>query len=208
MRSSSLTPKQHAFLGFIRSFLRKYGDLPGYKDIIDHFDFKSPNSVTQNLQALVRKGYLEREGNFYRLAEEAIQDAVGIPIRGVITAGQMQEAVDVSMGHITLESLFPNLNRVFALRVSGNSMQDAGIHDGDLVLLQDDDIPRGGIGAVRYNGETTLKRVFVDRGGLRLEPCNADHAPIHITPEEAEEVHVIGRYVGKMTDRGIFRAEA
>lgn len=208
MRSSSLTPKQHAFLGFIRSYLRKYGDLPGYKDFIEHFNFKSPNSVTQNLQALVRKGYLERDGAYYRLAEEEVVEAVGIPVRGVITAGQMQEAVDIAMGHITLESLFPNLNRIFALRVSGNSMRDAGIEDGDHVLLQDDDIPRGAIGAVRYNGETTLKRVFIERDGIRLEPCNPEHTPIHITPDESEEVHVIGRYVGKMTPRGLFRAEA
>jgi len=208
MRTSSLTPKQHAFLGYIRSFLRKYGDLPGYKDFIDHFNFRSPNSVTQNLQALVRKGYLERDGTYYRLAEESVMEAVGIPIRGVITAGSMQEAVDATMGHITLESLFPSLNRIFALRVSGNSMQDAGIQDGDHVLLLDDDIPRGAIGAVRYNGETTLKRVYVQRDGIRLEPCNSEHSPIHITPEETEEVHLIGRYVGKMTPNGIFRSDA
>ena len=101
--------------------------------------------------------------------------------------------------------MFPNLDRIFAIRVSGKSMSGAGIEDGDCVLLIDDDIPDGGIGAVLYNGETSLKYIYHDENGLRLEPANPDYDAIHISPDIFEEVKVLGRYVGCVTSGGIFR---
>ena len=126
-------------------------------------------------------------------------------MRGIIAAGQLQEAVEANLGTITLETLFPNLDRIFAIRVSGQSMQGADIHDGDYVLLIDDDIPEGGIGAVLYNGETSLKRIFYNENGLRLEPANDEYADIYIEPDVFEEVRVLGRYVGHVNAGGIFR---
>lgn len=172
-------------------------------------DFRSPNSVTQNIKALMKKGYLTKTGDqeyeVVESAEEEDDDAIpvgGIPVRGLIAAGYLQEAVEAQMGYITLEKIFPALNRMFALRVSGMSMKDAGIYDGDFVLLADDDLRDGDIGAVLYNGETSLKKVFFDKNGLRLEPANEEYSDIHIEPDIFEEVRVLGKYVGHIHRNG------
>ena len=128
---------------------------------IDEFGYRSPNSVTQNLQALHKKNFLRRDQDGYHLVPQD-DERHGIPIRGLVSAGQLQEAIEANLGTITLETLFPNLDRIFAIRVAGQSMKGADIHDGDYVLLIDDDIPNGGIGAVLYNGETSLKRIYTD----------------------------------------------
>ncbi|MEQ9104942.1 MAG: transcriptional repressor LexA [Rhodothermales bacterium] len=207
MPRRDLTDKQESFLEYIQEYTDEHGVWPTYREISDHFDFRSPNSVTQNLQALHKKGYLEKDddGFFFPRNERSEEATSGIPIRGIITAGKLQEAVEEHLGTITLETLFPNLDRIFAIRVAGNSMKGADINDGDYVLLMDDDIPNGGIGAILYDGETSLKRVFYDQFGLRLEPANEEFDDIHIRPDVFEEVRVLGRYVGHVNHTGIFR---
>lgn len=206
MARKHLTKKQQAFLDYIQEYISEYGIWPTYRDISDHFEFRSPNSVTQNLQALYKKGCLLKDNNGYHFKEEeAANQANGIPIKGVITAGRLQEAIEENLGTITLNTLFPQLERIYAIRVSGSSMMGEDINDGDYVLLMDDDIPNGGIGAILYDGETTLKRVFYDEYGLRLEPANQEFADIHIRPDVFEEVRILGRYVGHVTPRGIHR---
>ncbi|NNF04513.1 MAG: repressor LexA [Rhodothermales bacterium] len=207
MPRRDLTDKQEAFLDYIRDYVDAEGVWPTYREISDEFGYRSPNSVTQNLKALHRKGYLDRDDDGFCFPQEHGGDgfARGIPIKGVITAGGLQEAVEESLGTITLETLFPSLDRIFAIRVAGNSMKGADINDGDYVLLMDDDIPNGGIGAILYDGETSLKRVFYDEYGLRLEPANTDYEDIHIRPDVFEEVRVLGRYVGHVNQNGIFR---
>ena len=206
MPRRDLTDKQEAFLEYIRSYTQEEGVWPTYREISDYFDFRSPNSVTQNLQSLHRKGYLAKDGDGFYFPEQDKEQAkeAGIPIKGIITAGTLQEAVEEHLGTITLDMLFPNLDRIFAIRVAGNSMIGADINDGDYVLLMDDDIPNGGIGAVLYDGETSLKRVFYDQYGLRLEPANEEYDDIHIRPDVFEEVRVLGRYVGHVNRNGIF----
>jgi len=207
MPRRNLTDKQESFLDYIREYADEHGSWPTYREISDHFDFRSPNSVTQNLQSLHKKGFLARDDDGYYFPEEvdADLDAVGIPVKGIITAGKLQEAVEENLGTITMETLFPEIDRIFAIRVAGNSMVGADINDGDYVLLMDDDIPNGGIGAVLYDGETSLKRVYYDELGLRLEPANEEYEDIHIRPDVFEEVRVLGRYVGHVNRTGIFR---
>ena len=208
MARRGLTSKQEDFLDYLKLYVRDEGMWPTYREISDKFQFKSPNSVTQNLQALHRKGYLLKEDDGFLFPEEAEMDRIapGIPIRGMITAGKLQEAVEENLGTITLETLFPGLDRIFAIRVSGNSMIGVDINYGDYVLLMDDDIPNGGIGAVLYDGETTLKKVFYDEHGLRLEAANEEYKDIHIRPDVFEEVRVLGKYVGHVNQNGIHRS--
>lgn len=204
-----LTPKQYAFLQFIREYLRETGSWPTYGDLALKFDFRSPNSVTQNLQALVKKGYLKRAGTEYHFTNPVNEEEeVGIPIRGVVTAGRLQEAVEAHLGTITLDTLFPQAHRMFALRVHGASMRDEGIQHGDYVLLIDDDIPQGGIGAVLYNGETTLKRIYTTEKGLMLVPANQEFPNVYIHPQVFEEVRVLGRYIGRVTNKGAIQTLA
>lgn len=204
MSRKKLTTKQHAFLQFLLEYVHENGLWPTYREIVDHFGYRSPNSVTQNLQALHKKGYLRRdEAGFHLVHHERAER--GIPVRGVISAGKLQEAVEANLGTITLETLFPNLDRIFAIRVAGQSMLGAGIEDGDYVLLMDDDIPNGGIGAILYNGETSLKRIYYDQKGLRLEPANDEYSEIYIRPDVFEEVRILGRYAGHINRNGIYR---
>jgi len=209
MSRRRLTKKQLDFFQYLKSYVESTGGLwPTYREAVDHFDYRSPNSVTQNLQALLKKGFLKRDQNGYQLAERTIlRNGVGsIPILGIISAGQLQEAVEANLGSITLETLFPNLDRIFAIRVSGTSMIGADIHDGDYVLLIDDDIPNGGVGAVLYDGETSLKRIYQTDRGLRLEPANDEFPDIRIEPGIFEEVRLLGRYVGHVNASGMYRA--
>ena len=208
MTRRKLTAKQHDFLQFLVDRVQETGVWPTYRQITDHFGYRSPNSVTQNLKALVKKDYLTRDQDGYHFTDKVDLDdePAGIPVKGIITAGQLQEAVEADLGTITLDTLFPKLDRIFAIRVSGQSMKGANIEDGDHVLLIDDDIPNGGIGAVLYDGETSLKRVYHDdEDGLRLEPANEEYDDIHIQPDVFEEVRILGRYVGHVNSDGIHR---
>lgn len=207
MGRRQLTAKQFAFLKYIRTFVSENGVWPTYRDLVDEFGYRSPNSVTQNLQALFKKGFLTRDRlGGYELAVAPTARAMAIPVRGEITAGALLEAVDSDLGEITMETLFPGLDRIYAIRVRGRSMVGADIHDGDYVLLMDDDIPDGGIGAVLYDGETSLKRIYREPSGLRLEPANPEYDAIRISPDVFEEVRVLGRYVGHLNRSGLHRA--
>jgi repressor LexA len=214
MDHAQLTRKQKEFFDFIVEYKNEHDVWPTYREIADYFGYKSPNSVTQNIQALLKKEFLIKTDEdeydihpkLYHLMDE--NEVRGIPVRGLIAAGYLQEAVEADLGKITLETIFPNLDSVFALRVSGMSMKNSGIYDGDFVLLMDSDVNEGDIGAVLYNGETSLKRIYKDANGLRLEPANEEYEDIIIAPELFEEVRVIGKYVGHVNRNGIHRADS
>lgn len=212
MDNAQLTRKQKEFFDFIIDYKKEHDVWPTYREIAEAFNYKSPNSVTQNIQALLKKGYLiktdDDEYDIHPNYEEnlGLKKSSGIPVRGLIAAGYLQEAVEADLGQITLETLFPNMDDMFALRVSGMSMKDAGIYDGDFVLLMDNDVKDGDIGAVLYNGETSLKRIYYDKNGLRLEPANKEYDDIIIEPDVFEEVRIIGKYIGHVNRSGIHKA--
>ncbi len=214
MDHAQLTRKQQVFFHYIVEFRNEHQMWPTYAEIAEAFDYKSPNSVTQNIKALLRKGYLVKtDDEEYDLNPELKKKGLlsepedeGIPIRGIIAAGYLQEAVETNLGQITLRSLFPYLDHTFALRVSGMSMRDAGISDGDFVLLMDSELRDGDIGAVLYNGETSLKRIYFGSDGLRLEPANDEYEDIIIQPDIFEEVRIIGKYIGHVNKNGIHKA--
>ncbi|XWN36103.1 MAG: S24 family peptidase [Balneola sp.] len=214
MDNAHLTRKQQEFFNYIVEYKKEYDVWPTYREIAEHFDYRSPNSVTQNIQALLKKGFLiKRNDEEYDLPKEKkknlledYDDQDGIPIRGLIAAGYLQEAVEADLGKITLSSLFPNLDQLFALRVSGFSMKDVDIYDGDLVVLMDTDVKSGDIGAVLYNGETSLKKIFWDDNGLRLEAANESYEDIVVEPDVFEEVRIIGKYIGHINRQGFQRA--
>ncbi len=213
MDNAHLTRKQQEFFSFIVDYKKEYDVWPTYREIADHFGYRSPNSVTQNIQALLKKGYLVKKNDEeYDLPSDKKSmlgddsEEEGIPVRGLIAAGYLQEAVEADLGSITMSTLFPNLDKLFALRVSGFSMKDANIYDGDFVLLMDTKLQNGEIGAVLYNGETTLKKVFWDDNGLRLEAANKDYDDITVSPDVFEEVKIIGKYIGHVNRQGFQRA--
>lgn len=217
MDLAQLTRKQKEFFNFIIDYKEEHDVWPTYREIADAFGYKSPNSVTQNIQALLKKEFLVKtDTDEYDIHpkhkkkrdNESPSASDGIPVRGLIAAGYLQEAVEADIGQITLETIFPNMKNLFALRVSGMSMKNAEIYDGDFVILMDSDINEGDIGAVLYNGETSLKRIYHDENGLRLEPANEDYDNIVIEPDIFEDVRVIGKYVGHVNRNGIYRSKS
>lgn len=208
-----LTGKQQQFYDSLVAFFRKHLRLPSHREAAELNDFSSANSSVQYHKTLVDKGYLKKDGpeNYTFTSPLDVwpggnQPESSIPILGEITAGAMQEAIESDLGELTFNHLFPNADNVFALRVKGMSMKELDITDGDFVLLSKTELREGDVGAVLYDGETTLKRIHREKNGLRLEPANPDYDDIVIEPGESEEVRVLGKYVGHMNEQGIFKS--
>ncbi|MFH5884009.1 transcriptional repressor LexA [Halalkalibaculum sp. DA3122] len=209
----SLTPKQKQFYDSLISFFRRHQRLPSHREAADINGLQSKNSSLQYHQALEEKGYLERDesGNYRFTSAVDIwpgSDEAGtsIPVLGEITAGAMQEAVQADLGEITFSHLFPNVENVFALRVKGMSMSGLDISDGDYVLLSKTELRNGDVGAVLYNGETTLKKVHKEKDRIRLKPANPEFDDLVIEPDEAEEVQTLGKYLGHINQHGLFKS--
>lgn len=208
----SLTQKQQAFFDFLVNYWRKHRSWPSYPRIRKKFGYKSDHSVTQFYQSLLQKGYLakDRDDNYrftspdyYRIPRN---DALSIPVVGEITAGDMREAVETDLGSLTFRNLFPNASEIFAVRVKGMSMKDLDIADGDYVLLSKLELRDGEVGAVLYDGETTLKKIYREKDGLRLVAANEGYEDIIIKPGEQEEVTILGKYVGHLNEKGLFKS--
>jgi len=209
----SLTPKQQEFYDSLIAFFRRHQRLPSYREAADINGLQSKNSSLQYYQALEEKGYLERDGSgTYRFTSAvdiwpgSDEAGTSIPVLGEITAGAMQEAVQADLGEITFSYLFPNAENVFALRVKGMSMKELDISDGDYVLLSKTELRNGEVGAVLYNGETTLKKVHKENNKIRLKPANPEFDDIVIQPDEAEEVQTLGKYLGHINEKGLFKS--
>ncbi|HYW34077.1 MAG TPA: S24 family peptidase [Balneolaceae bacterium] len=214
MKYPSLTKKQQAFFDAIVDYVKHEESWPTMQELMDQFGFKSARSVSQLYEALIDKHYIVKTGwgdydfhpiQKFQLQEETENDANGIPIVGLITAGGLQEAVEEDLGRVTLKSILPNYENMKAVVVSGQSMKEAGINNGDIVLLAKTDIFDGDIGAVRYRGETSLKRIYRTPTGMKLVPENEEFEPITITPGEFEEVQIIGKYVGHINEKGLHK---
>ncbi len=190
-----LTPRQREIYSFIRSKIQGRGYGPTVREIGLEFDIKSPNGVMCHLKALQKKGFIHREPNMSRAIQMLDEPTGAQPSRlklvGRIAAGQPIEAIeqDEELGF----SEWEGADDKFALRVSGDSMIEDHIADGDYVVIQRQEVARDGqIVAVRdEDGEATLKRLFRERNRVRLEPANKTMKPIY-----RDRVDILGVLVG------------
>lgn len=190
-----LTPRQREIYSFIRSKIQGRGYGPTVREIGLEFDIKSPNGVMCHLKALQKKGFIHREPNMSRAIQMLDEPTGAQPARlklvGRIAAGQPIEAIeqDEELGF----SEWEGADDKFALRVSGDSMIEEYIADGDYVVIQRQEVARDGqIVAVRDDdGEATLKRLFRERNRVRLEPANKTMKPIY-----RDRVDILGVLVG------------
>ncbi len=168
-----LTRKQQQVLDFIQKFQQSGGTTPTYKEIADHFEFRSDNSVTGHVRLLRQKGFLESDRRMARLRltppfARLRSQTADIPIFGAIPAGIPQQREQDAEGCVTVdvESIgFKPTRNTFALRVTGDSMIGKHIISGDIVILEHGPEPRNGqIVAALIDGESTLK-TFVTKGG-------------------------------------------
>ena len=174
-----LTERQKEVLDFIQSEQREKGITPSTREIQNHFGFASQTSVMQYLGVLQRKGVLDRHARKARALITPIQKVriTDIPIYGQIPAGMATLTEQTVEGHVSLDASSANASKngpTFALRVRGDSMIDAHIVDGDIVILEDrKDVQSGDIVAALIDGETTLKRYVVEHGHPYLRAENA-----------------------------------
>jgi repressor LexA len=189
-----LTDRQKEVLDFIQNEQREKGITPSTREIQNHFGFASQTSVMQYLGALERKGFLDRHARKARALITPIQKVriTDIPIYGQIPAGMATLTEQTIEGHVTLDTRSVNASkngRTFALRVRGDSMIDAHILDGDIVILEDrKDVQSGDIVAALIDGETTLKRYVMEHGRPYLKAEN----PLYPDLTPARELRIQG----------------
>src|SRR3954471_6559664 len=205
-----LTDRQKSVLDFIQREQREKGITPSTREIQSHFGFASQTSVMQYIATLERKGFLDRHARKARaLITPAMKVRItDIPIYGQIPAGMAALTEQSIEGHISLDARSANASKnsgTFALRVRGDSMMDAHILDGDIVILEDrKEVNNGDIVAALIDGETTLKRYVVDHGRPYLKAENPDYPDLIPAREliiQGVMVSLVRRHVNPRSSR-------
>ncbi len=195
MMQGALTRKQEKVLRFIKDFLEDTGYSPSLREIASHFGFSGPRAAQKHLAALEKKGRIARTARRPRTVRPAT-DTVSppsIPIVGTAAAGRPVLAEE----HIEGSFSFPSARdggKHFFVRVKGESMINAHIADGDLVLVSAQASARDGdIVVAMLDGEITVKRFFREKdGGVTLRPENRSFAPITV---KGGDFRVLGKVV-------------
>jgi repressor LexA len=204
-----LTDRQRAVLDYIQTSILDRGYPPTLREIGNHLGIRSTNGVNDHLRALERKGYLTREdmkSRTLRLTQTAEvpakmavgDDIVEVPVLGRVAAGALSEAIEQPEDTVRVDRMLIGAGRdVFGLRINGESMIDAGIHDGDYVFVRKQlEARRGQIIVALVGDEATCKYFFPEREHVRLEPANSTMAPILIPKNDWRSTQVLGVVVG------------
>lgn len=205
----NLSARQEKMVSFIRRFMKKNGIPPTVRDIVNGCRVSSTSVVDYNLRILEREGYIRRHRDVSRGIELLDSGAtpeplISVPIAGFIAAGKpipvpAADAWDVVASAETMmipEELTRGKKDVYALQVKGSSMVDALIGDGDMVLMQSvNSVENGETAAVWLKNEktVTLKKFYVEKGRVRLQPANEQMAPMYVEPDEVE---IQGKVIG------------
>ena len=188
----ALTRRQSQTLQFIRQFIREHAYAPSLREIARHLNLSSVATVHQHVRALVEKGLINKEWNRTRALEVVEVDspsAVRLPLLGAIPASPPAPAFAEAHAEEQVEvpTSLLGVGEHFGLTVSGNSMIDDGIHDGDIVVCRRQETAENGATvAVLLDGEVTLKRLRRADGRVVLEPANAAMSPIEVSSGELQ----------------------
>jgi len=193
----TLSLRQRKMLDFIRHFMRNQGFPPTIREIGEEVGISSTSVVNYNLEVLERKKLISRNRHVsrgLRLAEAI--EVVSIPLVGRIVAGEPvpipEASADVALFDETVEiasTMLADTEGIYALQVRGESMIDALINDGDIVLMRHQShADNGDLVAARLadNNETTLKRFFHEGKMVRLQPANPTMDPIYVPADKVE----------------------
>jgi repressor LexA len=195
-----LTKRQKEIFDFICEYLEREGYAPSLEEIGERFGLSSVATVHKHVQNLVDKNLLRKAWNRSRsievVREQPSPARVEIPLLGRVAAGRPIEAVSVP-DTIAVPPDLVARRECFALRVTGDSMIDDHIVDGDVVVLEARKTPRAGetVVALIRGEDCTLKRFYQDGGKVRLVPANAALSPMEFP---AEDVQVQGVVIGLM----------
>jgi len=197
---AKLTKKQHNFLSFLTKYIRENGYPPTIREMVYHLKLASTNSVKKYLDILERKGYIKRIPNSPRAIEVCTETpeshAKLIPVVGRVRAGTPHLAVEDITGHLAIDASMACWDETFFLRVEGDSMIDAHIQDGDLVLVKSQQTAENGdIVVAIINDEATVKKFFRRGNSIYLEPANSTMKPIIIREDQTHEMMIAGKVV-------------
>ena len=178
------TKRQKQILDYITSYIKEKDYAPSLEEIKKHFKLSSASTVHQHVKALKEKGYLKKIENQPRSIEinkkQRVSGLVAIPLLGTIAAGEPIEAIEDKETIEVQKDLLSKSGEHFALRVQGNSMIDEGILDGSIVIIRKQPTVENGETAIALiNGnEVTLKKIYKEKNGFRLQPANPNLKPI------------------------------
>jgi repressor LexA len=218
-----LTQRQKMVLEFIQTTIDTDGYPPTLREIGNFMGIRSTNGVNDHLRALERKGYLTRKDmksrtlRPTRMVERLLKgstvtfeteneletevmddDLIEIPILGRVAAGALQEAIEQPSDHVRIDRMLIGGQRdVFGLRIKGESMIDAGIHDGDYVFVRKQlEASRGQVVIALVGDEATCKYFFPERDHIRLEPANSTMTAIIVPKSDWRDTQLLGVVVG------------
>lgn len=197
-----LTKKQQLILDFIKTYIVSHGYPPTIREIGAAVGSSSPATIHAHLANLEEKGYIKKQNSKNRALELLVENefepknenVVDVPLLGKITAGSPIEAIENPNEFFSLPAfLIPKNKEVFTLNVSGCSMINAGILDGDIVIVEKKNTARNGeiVVAMTDENEVTLKRFYKENGHFRLQPENDTMDPIILS-----NVTILGIAIG------------
>jgi repressor LexA len=196
-----LTERQRQVLDFIKEQVREKGYPPSVREIGDAVGLRSSSTVHGHLKRLESKGYIRRDPTKPRAIEilddemaesQIIEDLIAVPVVGNVTAGQPILAVENVEDYFPLPRDFASDEAAFMLRIQGDSMIEAGILDGDYVVVrQQPNAENGDIVVALLEDEATVKRFFKEPDHIRLQPENPIYDPIITT-----DAQILGKVIG------------
>lgn len=185
-----LSTNQKRIFDYIKNCIDERGIAPSVREIGSALGFKSTSSVQYHLDALDAKGYILRDANMkrtIRIANSSTRASL-VPLVGTVTAGKPILAVESIEDYIPVPSKAGAKN-LFALKIKGDSMINAGILDGDTVIIERTPVATNGeIVVALIENEATVKTFYKENGHFRLQPENDNYEPIIV-----DELSVLGR---------------
>ena len=197
--NEELTTVQRKMLQELQAFIAKRGYPPTVGELAEKLK-RTRASIHGTLDKLIKKGFIRRTHGKARSIEiirtprANVIDVVAIPLLGSIPAGTPISTEESRSGTIYVQAEVVGNGPCFALSVTGDSMEDADILEGDIVVVRQQPLAQHGeIVVASVDGEVTLKRLFMRDGNIRLMPDNRSYQPIEITADN--ELKILGRVI-------------
>lgn len=197
-----LTTRQEVILQIIKKLIAKNGYPPTVREIGAEARLNSPATIHFHLSKLEEKGYIKKGNSKNRTIEvlvpneyiEKNDNVIEVPLLGKVTAGTPIEAIETPDEYFSLPTnLFTSRSEIFTLKVSGESMINVGIYDGDILIVERTNTARNGdtVVAMNSDNEATVKTFYKEDGYFRLQPENDTMEPIIL-----KEVTILGKAIG------------